>query len=117
MESRTYHYQDINYTVVATPDTYYVSFKIYEIAGYSEGPDADGEYTNPVYGEQFTELGPDTEVFADGSVKWDGCSNWNVGPKNCMIHGCSKEDLVNIGTVLSRCWDLTKELCPKWIDL
>lgn len=117
METQTYHYPDIHFTVVATPNTYHVDFKIYEIAGYGNGSLETGDFTDPLYGPQFQELGPDTEVFADGSVKWDGCSNWDIGPEGCMVHGCDKEDLINIGIVLSRCWDLTKELCPKWIDL
>ena len=27
-----------------------------------------------------------------GSVKWDGCMNWQTNP-NCMAHFCSAEDI------------------------
>ena len=31
-----------------------------------------------------------------------------------MLHGCSRQDLLNIGHRLAAAWELTKNLCPKW---
>ena len=55
------------------------------------------------------------QVFAHGTVKWDGCSDWEFDiQKDCMIHSCSRESLERISAILVRCWDMTATLCPKW---
>jgi hypothetical protein len=73
-------------------------FTIHELIG-------DEQHT-PYY-RQGTEYITDifeAEVVIHGSVKWDHCSNWNFTDQ--YIHGCTRDDLLNIGVVLSRCWDI-----------
>lgn len=53
--------------------------------------------------------------FLHGSVKWDGCSNWYFDQQDrCMLHGCSQQDLLDIGEVMARCWGWTEEAMPNF---
>ena len=85
---------ELGFTIFAKPDDYSVEYEVFELP--------------------FQEAAP----FVHGHVKWDGCSNWYFDAQDsCMIHGCDKDDLLNLGKVLGACWDWTKELCPKWQDM
>jgi hypothetical protein len=80
--------------IVAEPKGHYVDYKVYS---------SDGEYDD---GQKVYE----TDPIVQGEVKWDGCSNWNFG--DCMMHGCTRQELLNIGIMMSICWDWTAELIP-----
>jgi len=110
-------FKEIDFVVVAELEPQYqcsVSYTIYEIFGtQTDGillfQKAECNGMEPI--EDLAQA----QVFAHGSVKWDGCSNWEIdAQKDCMLHGCGRADLERIGTVLTRCWDMTAELCPKW---
>ena len=49
----------------------------------------------------------DDEPSLTGSVKWDGCSNWDTG--NTMLHACDREQLAFYGEAMAVCWSLTKQ--------
>jgi len=63
------------------------------------------------YGPGGIEITPDIAEpdmrWAHGTVKWDGCSNWSF---DCILHGCSRQDITNMTEVLARCWDWASEL-------
>jgi len=99
---------DLGFVVFAEPSEYYVSFKIYEMPA-SEPQVYKGE------GGEIVESIDEAWVYAHGDVKWDGCSNWHFDEQDhCMLHGCTRQHLVNLGLVLAACWDWASELCPKW---
>lgn len=105
------YFEDLCFAVVATEHSASVEFKIFDVISWSEdGPiyqRKGSDRTDPI-----SEL-ENAEVFADGFVKWDGCSNWlfNQGEDSqSMIHGCTRGDIARIGAVLSACWDWAKEL-------
>jgi hypothetical protein len=113
-------FQDLWYTVVAEPHSHYVEYKVYAIEGIGgeSGEQSlwhkNGDPCSPSPVETLEEA----EVFLHGSVKWDGCSNWYFDEQDrVMIHGCERDHLANIGEVMARCWDMTKELCPHWCDM
>jgi len=114
------HWDDLKFTVVATRHEYHVDYVLYEIAGFTEPgnkplwPKKDADP-----GPDFVESLDDAEPYLHGSVKWDGCSNWSFDEQDrgVMLHGCGREDLVNLGEVMARCWDLTKTLCKNWYDV
>ncbi len=62
--------------------------------------------------------GPENvEVFAEGSVKWDGCVNTDFSKASSMHHGCERAHLTRIGEVLGRAYDLCAEAlkaCGSW---
>ena len=57
----------------------------------------------------------ESEVYLHGIVKWDGCSNWHFDEQDrVMLHGCSREDLTNLGELMAKCWDYAKENLESW---
>lgn len=57
------------------------------------------------------------DIFATGYVKWDGCSNWTFYTESCMHHACSHGMLIDIGDILGKCWDASKQLMPEtWLE-
>jgi hypothetical protein len=112
------HFEELGYSIVAEPCEYRVEYTIYQHDGYEENgtplfhrKDADG-YPNPVEDYQ------NAEPMFKGSVKWDGCSNWDFSFQEMnMFHGCSKTDLINLGLILGEAWSMTKILIPDtWSD-
>lgn len=100
-------HEDIGYVIHAVNITsHYVEYEIYELMSVAE----DGTVLFK-QGDNHTHVLEDAAVYAHGSVKWDGCSNWYWNEQDdCMLHGCSQQDLLNLGEVLSRCWTWTAEL-------
>lgn len=57
----------------------------------------------------------DAKVFFSGSIKWDGCSNWDFfeGDKEgIMQHFCERKQAMNFGELFSRLYDLGRDLIP-----
>ena len=112
------HYEDINFTVVASPGDYHVDYAIYDIVGHTLENEPlwqkTGEVASPITVKTLAEA----EIYLHGSVKWDGCSNWAFDEQDrVMIHGCSRDGVLRFGEVMARCWDLTRELCKNWVDI
>lgn len=106
----------LQFRIEATVGEYHVDFVIREIAAWY------CDTNTPAYIRAGATSGMDTtddpaqaQVFAHGSVKWDGCSDWHIDAQDdCMLHGCTREDLTRIGEILARCRDWTAELLPTW---
>lgn len=85
--------------------SYYVSAEIYEFSVEFH-----------VYEEQAT------DYLFSGSVKWDGCSNWDFHSFNERVgyshpfHFCSKESAVEFGVFLGQLYDWTSELIEVLTD-
>jgi hypothetical protein len=111
------HYKELNFTVVATPDTHHVNFKVYDITGWEQSSDSK-LWDVPCWGTDFSSTLDQAEVYLHGSVKWDGCSNWHFDEQErVMLHGCERQQITRYGEVLGLCWDWTAELCPNWNSL
>ena len=116
-------FEDLDFYGVARVYDYYVEFIVYEVCrGGTTLDKEDDVFLFPSHGSfalndtvtNFKEAQP----YLHGDVKWDGCSNWDIDELNrCMIHGCSREDLLAIGEVMAKCWDWTSEILPAWQDL
>jgi hypothetical protein len=103
------HFDDLSFTVKAFPESHYVRFEIYEITGWPEG-DTPERY----YGEQVTADLEEAPLFAHGTVKWDGCSDWHIDEVGGSIHYCTRGGLSDLGNVLTSCWDWAAELIESW---
>ena len=104
-------HEDINYVIKAVNvASHYVEYEIYELLGITEGGAVlyklqDSPTCVP------TQDIKEAALYCHGSVKWDGCSNWYWDEQDdCMLHGCTQQDLLNLGIVLTRCWEWTAEL-------
>lgn len=53
------------------------------------------------------------ELFVEGFIKWDGCSNWTFHTERCMHHHCDREGLEAIGDILAKCWEACAEIIPE----
>ena len=110
-------FNNLGFTVIAEISDYHVDYYIYE----QEGIMADGKV---LFHKKDSDVSPDpvetideSEVYASGFVKWDGCSNWYFDEQErVMLHGCDKDDLLNLGKILAECWEWTKVLCNNWIE-
>lgn len=108
MKEVTRTFPDLGYTVIAKVSEHVVDFMGYEISATSE----DG---TPLYGADFVESLAGQRPYFSGLVKWDGCSNWHFDEQeHCMLHACTRDDLLNLGKVLAACRDMTAELLPSW---
>lgn len=104
-------FEDIGFVAIATKiEPHFVEFEIYRIWGI----DADGEILYISDCSPVSNIA-EAEIYLDGNVKWDGCSNWHIQEsERCCVHGCSREHLTAVGEVMARCWDWTAELCVNW---
>lgn len=57
-----------------------------------------------------------TEKQAHGSVKWDSCSNFEMADEDGYLHTCSREELINLGTLLGRIFDQCAEMLGDKFD-
>ena len=98
-----------DFTIIAIPQEYLVEYKIFQYAYILDNERYYQNYSGD--NTEYTLNVSKVEPQFTGSVKWDGCSNWHF---NEVYHGCSRENLLNLGNIFTVCWDWTKELCPNW---
>ena len=105
----TKHFDNLGFSVKAVANEYYVEFEVFEIAGKIGGGEKEGERIYaPMDGYPELKHAP---VYAHGTVKWDGCSDWHFDEQDrCCLHGCHRKDLIALGGIMAACWDWTAEL-------
>lgn len=118
------HFLDLMFTVVAEIKEYSVEYTVYDIDMLGENPTTK-EFDIPLWHRKGSSCTPDgvekieeAEVFMNGYVKWDACSNWSLDAmqRQVMYHACDREGLARVGEVMARCYDWTAELLPTWDD-
>lgn len=69
-----------------------MGFRVFERTAY--GTDVLYRDRRDSAGVEMTDDVEHAEVFMSGSVKWDGCINFDFpASKDCMIHACGKADV------------------------
>jgi hypothetical protein len=125
-EVRTVHWDDLEFTTLYRlgGGGCQAEFECYQITGAGTGEPGDprwyGDNTNdpslPFETEHSPPLGwGDFRVkpYLTGSVKWDGCSNWDfpdLRENNTLLHFCGRRAALAVGVLLDRCYTLAKEL-------
>lgn len=112
------HFEN-KYTIAYTVQSHWVDFDVYEIVAHSESE--PGKFDVPEYQEidavsnlpGVKDLSK-AEKFWHGSIKWDGCSNWDFNTESCMAHFCGKEDAMMIGKLMGRMYEITAEKLPTY---
>lgn len=109
------HYDDIDFTVTVVNHELYAEFACYRVIGGSA--QADESSPSRLYDRRgSTHTDPvgdlsDAQVYLHGSIKWDGCSNWNYDEQErVMLHFCRKEQAAAIGVLFTRMYEWAKEL-------
>ncbi len=105
------HYDDIGYSVDCEVCEYHVRFIVYGIGGYLQ-PTNERSYRRET-GSGWTESLAEAHADFSGTIKWDGCSDWNMMPDEVNLHFCSKEGATDLGILLGRLYDIAKEGLPK----
>lgn len=82
---------DRRYQVIAENHEHFVEFLIFD--------EIDDKWMNDY-----------AEPIISGSIKWDGCSNWDFSKQ---YHFCSKTDAKNFGDLLPKLYEWASELMPE----
>ncbi len=54
-------------------------------------------------------------TYLDMEINNEGCSNFGIADGNVnWRHCCVRKQLLEIGEIMAKCWDLAAELCPTW---
>ena len=108
----THHWLDIGYSCRLKVYEYRADFDLFSVV--IEAGENGHQYTEKgaVNNLEMTTDLDEAEVFAHGSMKWDGCADFTIGEPDCALHTCDREPLVNIGVALARVWDLAFQLVP-----
>lgn len=113
-------FEDLLYYVTYEVRQYHVDYVVYPV--FAMYVDGNLEITNGVplvekdMGGSPVYKTVEAEVAVTGSVKWDGCSNWDFKTRECMLHFCSREQMVQLGELLGRLYDLASKELPSWSD-
>lgn len=115
-------WEDIRYIAIFTEcevaPEHVVEVKVYELLGIEtlQKPGRilfqDGNVSRDRYS---TTAMSEAEVFMEGDIKWDGCSNWSFYPAdNCAIHFCGADDAAKLGELFKRLYEEAEHLIPAW---
>jgi hypothetical protein len=58
----------------------------------------------------------EAKAFVDGSIKWDGCSNWQIGKKDYCVHFCGVQMATSIGRLMERLYEIAAAEMPDKFD-
>lgn len=105
--------RDIGYVIKMMQEyDHFVDFLVYEIYGTAENGKVLLKRTANGC-DDFTENMGEADVFLEGSIKWDGCSDWTFpGLEKCMLHFCGRNDATDLGALMAKLYDLAKESIP-----
>jgi hypothetical protein len=102
------HFDD--FTIVFQNEEHYVNITVYEIVGTLNDGKETKEYqrkgfpTSPDCVESIEEA----EVYLNGSIKWDGCSDLYLGDEG-YYHFCGKQDAAKLGKLIEYLYDKCAE--------
>jgi len=109
----------LDYTVIAEPaeeaPDHVMRFRVYSIMCKPGEPGSEFEHKKIEWCKEVgthnepTDNIDDATIFLEGSVKWDGCSNWKFPD---AVHFCERSQMIGIGEVLAFCFDLAAKTIP-----
>lgn len=82
-----------------------IEFVVAKVIGHA----VDGAEELPLYSTEAcgtTGQFDEAEKSLSGSIKWDGCSNWDFHTEACAAHFCGRKDAVGIGRLMGHLYDL-----------
>ncbi|SRR5260221_9260381 len=63
--------------------------------------------------DDFTEDPEQAELYLDGAIRFDGCSNVDFKTDSSLKHFCDRGEAARIGALLARLYDLAAEMMPE----
>lgn len=106
------YFTDLDYCVEYEVFEYRIEFVVLRTAT-SRNVETDETTTHYMGNYGPTNDRTEANVYLRGHVKWDGCSNWDFCTHECMMHFCEREDMVAVGELLGRLYDMSK-MVPHW---
>lgn len=93
-----------------------LDFVVVECCGDQTGLDPGPLYVRNVDGSnEMTRDPADADVFLEGDIKWDGCSNWDFpGVADCMLHFCDLKQASGIGRLMQRMYEIASMRIPSF---
>jgi hypothetical protein len=90
---------------------YWIDFEVYEIVGVEMHP-VEGrllfDCETPSGCSGTTHILDDADEFITGFIKWDGCSEWDLGNH----HFCSVKQAASVGPLLRRLYEIAAQWMP-----
>jgi hypothetical protein len=111
------HFKD-TYAIRVTLESHWVSFVVKEKVGETLSPPPAGLWLyrrESGSSRSSVDDGDDTadfdlgEVFLDGTIKWDGCSNWDFHTSDVLIHFCGRRQATGLGRLLDHLYQIAQE--------
>jgi hypothetical protein len=99
------------YMVSVKVEEYAVLFEISKIVGEMV-PSGALLYESAENRNDSTEDFAESQRFLSGSIKWDGCSNWDWHTDGCLMHFCGRGEAVSIGTLMTKLYDIAADRLP-----
>lgn len=56
----------------------------------------------------------ENSCYGEGSIKWDGCSNWDFNADGTMPHFCGLQDVVDFNAMMVELYKLAAEHIVNW---
>jgi len=110
-------WEDIWFYCVATIDgqnDFHVDIKVYRVVSFDEKDVPYFKRFGAASGMDMVGVHKDAQVYLEGRVKWDGCSDFRFTEHDrCALHFCEKESAQNLGVLMGRIYDMAKEMMPK----
>lgn len=99
-------YEDMDYTITYEIIPSVIKFNVYKHCKTDQGI---------FYQNKESSSGPDlaefekAEIYISGSVKWDGCSNWDFEPDSeTLVHFCGLDDAEEMLELFKRMYAIAK---------
>lgn len=93
-----------------------VAFEVRPVTGIEDSPDKGAIlYEAADQSEDNDTKDPEGAVLLiNGSVKWDGCSDWSIDTTTCMLHFCGMNGVRAFSAVFERMYQITQREMPKF---
>ena len=104
----------LGYHVVAKVYSHWVEYAVYELI---QTWGIDGVECAPMFrtkDDQWVTKPDEAEELFNGSIKWDGCSNWDFSPSGVALHLCGRTDAREFSQMIDALFDLTEEWLPTY---
>lgn len=99
------------YLIVIDNTTYecVINFTIYVNCAIPESRDTPFFHQKDADIPGFTEKTEEAEVFLDGAIRFDGCSNWDFNNVTGATHFCGKDDAISLGRLMEYLYNLAEK--------
>jgi hypothetical protein len=101
---------DEGYVIFYTPKSHYLEFTVLEIESYDDAAFYFGQNHSP-------DPDIDDAPLMEGTLKWDGCMNVNIGRQGVvMVHFCGLDRALMLERAMRRLYALGAEHIEHWYD-